>query len=303
MLEGTAMKRNHAFVAVSVMLLLVGAQARTNEQLKTKTLLIRGIRVDFVSIPAGEFLMGSESGDILEKPAHRVHVGAFELAATEVTRKLFDAFAEATGYKTTAEKNGSTWMRDLDGLEKGGRPWRMAPVNWRNPGFPQSDNDPVVCISWNDAVAFCEWAAKETGAHIRLPAEAEWEYACRAGTTGDHYGNLDEIAWYRENSGGRTHPVRQKKPNAWGLCDMQGNAWEWCSGTWTLYEGAPKEGGPEWLKNTGLDLQSLRPLRGGAWGLDRTDYRSGDLRASSRVPYPNVQSCNNSGFRLASSQK
>ncbi len=194
-------------------------------------------------------------------------------------------------------------MRDLDALDKGGRPWRMAPVNWRNPGFPQSDYDPVVCISWDDAVAFCEWAAKETGAHIRLPAEAEWEYACRAGTTGDQYGKLDEIAWYRENSGGRTHPVRRKKPNAWGLYDMQGNAWEWCSDTWNLYEGALKEGGPEWLRNAGLDLQSLRPLRGGAWGLDKTDYRSGDLRASSRVPYPNVQSCNNSGFRLARSKE
>ncbi len=111
------MKRNHAIGTVIAILLLISAQARTNEQpeqQKTKSLSIKGVRVDFVSIPAGDFLMGSESGDAIEKPVHRVHVGAFELAATEVTRKLFGAFAEATEYKTTAEKNGSTWMRDLD---------------------------------------------------------------------------------------------------------------------------------------------------------------------------------------------
>jgi formylglycine-generating enzyme required for sulfatase activity len=246
--------------------------------------------------------MGSETGDVIEKPSHRVQVKSFELAKTEVTVKLFRTFAEATGYKTQAERSGSTWLRDLEALEKGGRPWRMAPINWRTPGFAQSDEDPVVCISWDDAVAFCEWLSKETGEQIRLPREAEWEYACHAGTTGDHYGSLDEIAWYRENSGGKTHPVGQKKPNAWRLYDMLGNAWEWCSDTWTFYEGAPKEGGPGYLRDSRTDLTALRPLKGGAWGLDAVDYRSGDVRASSRVPYPRVQSCNNSGFRIARSK-
>ncbi len=259
----------------------------------------KGLRIEMVSIPAGDFLMESASGDAIEKPPHRVQVKSFELARTEVTRKLFGVFVEATGHKTQAEKNNTTWMRDIDALEKGERPWKMAPIHWRAPGFSQSDEDPVVCLSWDDAVAFCEWISKESGETFRLPAEAEWEYACRAGTTGDYAGNLEEIAWYHENSDRRTHPVGQKKPNAWGLYDMHGNAWEWCSDVWNLYQDAPQEGLPPWIKEHKVALSVLRPLRGGGWGLDKIDYRSGDLRTTSRVPYPHDQSCNNSGFRLA----
>jgi formylglycine-generating enzyme required for sulfatase activity len=283
-------------VAAAAMLcwsLLPAAQAQTAR------LAVKGITIEFVTIPPGSFLMGSQTGDVIERPAHRVEVGSFQMARTEVTVRLFRAFTEATGFKTQAERDGSTWLRDLDALEKGGRPWRQAPINWRAPGFAQSDDDPVVCVSWDDATALCEWLSKESGQPLRLPAEAEWEYACRAGTTGDYAGDLEEVAWYRQNSGGKTHPVGQKKPNAWGLYDMHGNAWEWCSDTWRLYEGAPKEGGPDFLRNGRIDLASLRPLRGGAWGLDKVDYRSGDLRASSRLPYPRTQSCNNSGVRIA----
>lgn len=278
---------------------LSGAAQTSSSVVKSRTFTFKDNSFRLVTVPAGEFLMGSDSGDALEKPAHRVRVESFELAATEVTVRLFRTFAEATGYKTLAEVSGSTWMRDLEALEKGGRPWKMAPVHWRAPGFPQSDEDPVVCISWEDAVAFCEWLAKETGERFRLPTEAEWEYACRGGTTGDYAGNLEEIAWYRANSGGRTHPVGQKKPSAWGLFDMHGNAWEWCADPWQLYEGAPQEGVPDWIKQKKVEPGVLRPLRGGAWGLDKVDYRSGDLRASSRFPYPRNVSCNNSGFRLA----
>ena len=269
------------------------------DKLKTKAISVKGSTFELVTIPAGDFLMGSATGDAIEKPAHRVHVKSFELATTEVTVKLFRAFTEATGFKTQAETKNSTWLRDLEALEKGGRGWRMAPIHWRAPGFPQSEDDPVVCVSWDDAMAFCEWLSKETGKPFRLPTEAEWEYACRAGTTGDYAGDLEEIAWYRENSDRKTHPVGQKKPNAWGLYDMHGNAWEWCSDMWQLYEGAPQEGLPPWLKEKKTDLTALRPLRGGAWGLDKVDFRSGDLRASSRLPYPRNESCNNSGFRIA----
>jgi formylglycine-generating enzyme required for sulfatase activity len=261
---------------------------------------VKGIKFELASIPAGEFQMGSDTGDVLEKPTHPVRVGSFQLARTEVTVRLFRAFVDATGYKTQAEKNGSTWKRDLEALEKGGRPWAMGPINWRSPGFPQSEDDPVVCISWGDAVAFCQWLAKETGSQFRLPTEAEWEYACRAGASGDYAGNLEEIAWYRENSNRKTQPVGQKKPNAWGLFDMHGNSWEWCGDVWQLYPGAPTEGLPPWIKEKKVDMTTLRPLKGGAWGLDKIDYRSGDLRITSRVPYPVDQSCNNSGFRVAS---
>ena len=98
----------------------------------------------------------------------------------------------------------------------------------------QPDEHPVVLVSWNDAEAFCRWLAEKTGAKVRLPYEAEWEYSCRAGAgTKFCFGNddkeLTEYAWYLVNSEMKTHPVGQKKPNAWGLYDMHGNAWQWCS--------------------------------------------------------------------------
>ncbi len=265
---------------------------------QARRVAVNGISIDLVSIPAGDFTMGSATGDAIEQPPHRVHVAAFELARTEVTVRLFRAFVEATGYKTQAERDGASFARDVEGAKSGRQGWRRAPVSWRSPGFAQSDDDPVVVVSWDDAVAFCNWLAEQTGQPIRLPSEAEWEYACRAGSTSDLPANLDEVAWYADNSNGRTHPVATKKPNAFGLHDMHGNGWEWCDGVWQRYEGAP-DGGPDYLNNPKLDLASLRPLRGGAWGLMTKDYRSGDVRASSRVPYPRAQSCNNSGFRVA----
>jgi formylglycine-generating enzyme required for sulfatase activity len=91
-------------------------------------------------------------------------------------------------------------------------------------GLPdgQPDDHPVVNVSWRDAVAYCKWAGG------RLPTEAEWEHAARAGASADPYGPLDDVAWYSENSSGSTHPVAQKTPNSWGLYDTLGNVWEWC---------------------------------------------------------------------------
>lgn len=127
---------------------------------------------------------------------------------------------------------------------------------------------PVVNISWNDAISFCNLLSLEAGLKecysisndgkdivcdwesdgYRLPSEAEWQYACKAGTTGYRYGEIDKIAWYNENSGGKTHEVGRKEPNAWGLYDMLGNVWEWC---WDLYDE----------KTYG----TYRIFRGGSW--------------------------------------
>ena len=122
---------------------------------------------------------------------------------------------------------------------------------------------PVECVSWYDAMAFCRRLTLRHRAEgtlradecYDLPTEAQWEYACRAGTTGDRYGELNEIAWTDENSDGKTHAVKQLKPNAWGLYDMLGNVWEWCK-DW--YEAYPKEDltdptGPEQIGDINIE--------------------------------------------------
>ncbi len=257
------------------------------------TIHIQGVKFEFVRIPAGRFKMGSEAGDSDERPIHQVRINeSFYMGKTEVTVRQFRAFTKATGYRTEAEKGrwaaNYAWgfpivpARDLD---------------WRKPKFPQSEDNPAVCISWNDAVAFCRWLSKETGLNHRLPSEAEWEYACRAGRDGDFKENIDKIGWYRDNSGYKTRPAAQKKPNAWGLYDMHGNAWEWCQDVWhSNYKGAPTDGSP-WLTEDYLPAVAIRRvLRGGAWcrlGVESTcTYR---YRGT-----PDFRS-NGSGFRIVHS--
>ncbi|MCU0246898.1 MAG: formylglycine-generating enzyme family protein [Bryobacter sp.] len=131
--------------------------------------------------------------------------GGFAMMKTEVTVGQFEAFVKATGYRTAAERANTA-------------------RNWKNPGFPVDARQPVVYVTVNDAVEYCAWIG------ARLPSDAEWETAARAGTTTRHYWGeaLDErYLWYRGNSGGTPQPVATKLPNAWGLHDMEGNVWEW----------------------------------------------------------------------------
>jgi len=134
----------------------------------------------------------------------------------------------------------------------------------KNPSHFKGDPAlPVESASWNDSKQFCENLSKMTGKAYRLPSEAEWEYACRAGTTGNYAGGLNAMAWYLSNSGGKTHPVGQKQPNVFGLYDMHGNVFEWCEGVWhDNYVGAPTEGSA-WLSGGN---SSTRVIRGGSWG-------------------------------------
>ena len=159
-----------------------------------------------------------------------------------------------------------------------------------NPSNRKGPSLPVEEVSWTDAQEWCRKAG------LRLPTEAEWEYACRAGTTsrfclGDEDGELSNYAWYGGNSYFQAHPVGQKRPNAFGLYDMPGNVWEWCEDTWHGdYSGAPTDGSV-WLGGS-----SNRVNRGGSWNSDPGDYRSATrLRCD-----PGIRALSLLGFRPSS---
>jgi formylglycine-generating enzyme required for sulfatase activity len=192
--------------------------------------LANRVTLEMVSLPAGKFLMGSSESNY-EKPQHQVKINSFAIGKYPITQAQYQA------------------------------------VMGNNPSnFKNNPQNPVEQVSWNDAQAFCKKLSQITGKTYRLPTEAEWEYACRAGTTtryyfGDDANQLENYAWYSENSNGTTHPVGQKKPNAWGLYDMSGNVWEWCEDDWHKnYIGAPDDG------SAWLNIDNDYPiLRGGSW--------------------------------------
>lgn len=163
--------------------------------------------IELIFVPGGSFTMGSENKDCNNRIRTKT-VQPFLLGATEVTVEQFRSFTRATGYKTEAEIKG-----------------RLSEL-WDLPG---KDDLPVVNVNWDDAVAFCEWAG------MRLPSEAEWEYAAGDGNQHKNWAGtseeseLGDYAWHSGNSGDALHPVRQKRRNEFGLFDMSGNAWEWCN--------------------------------------------------------------------------
>lgn len=244
-----------------------------------------------VVIPAGKFPMGSpedEKGrDSDEGPQHRVRISkAFALGVTEVTVTAFRGFVEGTGYRTSAEQGdgcyawtGSSWELDKK-------------LHWRKPGFEQGGDHPVVCVSWRDATAYAKWLSGQTGEDYRLPTEAEWEYATRAGTNTRYYwGNEEEPAcrhanccdtnceypWKSSCDDGykNTAPVGRFQPNGFGLFDTSGNVWEWTADCWHGdYENAPEDG-RAWGEEDGGNC-ARRVLRGGSWSSKPRRLRSAD---------------------------
>ncbi len=159
--------------------------------------------------------------------------------------------------------------------------------------FKDCANCPVEQVSWDDTQKFIERLNGMNDGHTyRLPSEAEWEYACRAGTTGDYAGNLRDISWYSENSGSKPHEVGGKQPNAWGLADMHGNVLECCQDWYhKSYAGAPNDGSA-WLSGGG-EQKYRRVQRGGSWF-----NQASNLRSAARDSYTPDSRISDGGFRL-----
>jgi len=211
------------------------------ESLQPKTFtedLGNGVKLEMVEVPGGTFQMGSPEAEkgrhSWEGPQHQVTVSAFAIGKYEVTQKQWQA------------------------------------VMGNNPSNFKGDDLPVEEVSWNEAKEFCQKLSRQTSKNYRLPTEAEWEYACRAGTTGAYAGTLDEMGWYKDNSGGKKHAVGQKKPNAFGLYDMHGNVWEWCSDWYGSYASMAV------TDPVGASSGSYRVIRGGGWIFDAVNCRSAE---------------------------
>ena len=219
---------------------------------------------EFVTIPAGSFVMGCDPALACAKSLPRKLVSIdkpFQMSRYEVTVAQFRAFAKATGYRTDAEKAGDRHT-------------------WRSPRFRLSDRQPVVFMSLNDAAAYC------TSIGARVPVEAEWEYAARAGSTTHHYWGEeidDRYLWYFGNSDERPMPVGRKLPNAWGLYDVEGNAMEWVRG-----------GGP----HSSITRAGAGSLRGGSYATCPEPYPSDNgVRQRAIDLGPTFPQFENSNFR------
>lgn len=253
-----------------------GAGAADEPDAKTLQIdLGNGVSLEAVYVPPGKFTQGSpdsETGRGDDETQREVTLTqGFYIGKTAVTRGQWERFAADRRFKTEAERGQS-----------GGFGWDGSKLaqdkkfTWKNPGFEQSPDDPVCIVTYNDARSCCAWLSRKSGRHVDLPTEAQWEYACRAGTTTPwHNGateasGADEIAWSKQNAGNRTHPVTSKKPNAWGIY-IGGNVAEWCRDFYGPY--AAPDVDP--LRTTGGQGEKLRRvLRGGSWNRDAKNTRS-----------------------------
>jgi formylglycine-generating enzyme required for sulfatase activity len=263
---------------------------------------------EMVVIPAGKFTMGSPESEKSwaaihggnresvadESPQHSVSLRRFALGKYDVTRGEYAVFVRETGHPAG------------DGCGPDSFKWNKQPgVGWQNPGFSQTDRDPVVCVSWPDARAYVAWlngkvrglGLNSDGGPYRLPSESEWEYAARAGATtrfwwGDDDGVAASHSWYKSNSGSQTHPAGSKPANAFGLYDMAGNVWQWTQDCYVdSYAQAPTDGSAAETGNA-----CMRVDRGGSWL-----YPAWLLRSATRERNPADYRDVIMGFRVARS--
>ena len=258
------------------LVLLVTTLLRGQElEPQLKVDLGNGVSLDLVLIQAGSFTQGSplgEAGRSDDEAQRRVTLTKdFYIGKTAVTRAQWERFATETHYRTEAE-SGPAGGFGWDGSKMSQR----KEFTWRNPGFPQDGDHPVCIVTVADAAKFNQWLSQRIKRQVKLPTEAQWEYACRAGTTGAWHNDgtlaqADEVAWHKLNAGNMTHPVTSKKANAWRL-HMGGNVSEWCADFYAPYEAGSVTDPLQ--KNGNLSDKPRIVLRGGSWARDPKNTRS-----------------------------
>ncbi len=258
-----------------------------------------GTENEMIYFEGGTFFMGSEDGLPNERPVHKVKIEPYYIDKNPVTVSQFRQFVENTGFKTEAEKFGDSGVFNL---EK--QTWELLPgTSWRKPFGPSGpdamDDHPVTHVSWNDAVAYAEWAGK------RLPTEAEWEYAARSGKNsknkfswgneilinGRHHANIwqGKIDAPKASDGYLfTSPVGIFGENEAGLTDMGGNVWQWCADIYNAYPGSSEAYRPD---------PKVKVIRGGSFFFDQNGENS--FSVSGRSMNSHETSLFNTGFRCA----
>jgi formylglycine-generating enzyme required for sulfatase activity len=246
----------------------------------TETIPGSAVRFEMVAIPGGTFLMGSPPGERGrrddEGPRHPVEIRPFWMGKTEVTWDEFDEFRK--GGFVSNRTNAEALARDADAITRPTPPYPDETRGFGRAGYP------AIGVSHHAAMEYCYWLSKKTGKVYRLPTEAEWEYACRAGTAtayffGDDPKDLGRYAWFEDNSGEKTQPVGRKAPNPWGLHDILGNAAEWCvdryrEDAYTAFPPGRTTLGPVLLPTS---APYPHVARGGSW-----PDRAGSCRGASR---------------------
>ncbi|MCE5303747.1 MAG: formylglycine-generating enzyme family protein [Planctomycetaceae bacterium] len=244
------------------------------------------VKFDMVPIPGGTFKMGSPAGEKDRKsdegPQVEVQLDPFWMGKCEVTWSEFEQWGLGLDqHRRDVKKTPMTeWNKSADALAIPTKPYADMTFGMGKDGYP------AVCMTQFAAKMYCKWLSAKTGRYYRLPTEAEWEYACRAGAPtaysfGDDSAKLDDYGWSEANSDEKYHKVGRKKPNAWGLYDMHGNVAEWCLDQFV--PGRYKQLGDKLVKNPLLPVTSTYPqvVRGGAWTDEAAMLRSAARRGSS----------------------
>jgi len=265
------------------------ADAKSEGEMKPYKEVIQDsdVKIEMLPIKGGKYLMGSsdsEAGRVADEgPQREVEVGPFWMAKFEITWDAYDIWmSDLDVFRRQVEKREATprdKMADAFQLSQPTKPYTDMTFGMGKRGYP------AICMTQHAARTFCNWLSAKTGRYYRLPTEAEWEYACRAGTTtaysfGDDPAELDEYAWYSENSEDGYHKVGKKKPNPWGLYDMHGNVAEWVLDQHTP-DGYP-EAAEKPLRDPLLAPLTLYPrvVRGGGWDKDAEQLRSASREGS-----------------------